>query len=110
MAIAIAVHGVMPLLAGLTPALGSLDVEGDSFCDLLKPRADVPNPIARLALRGERKENGLGRVFGVVRVFGGSETDAEHHAGVSTDDLLERDLVPGGLELGQELPCVRYGS
>ena len=93
----------MPMFTGGPPGSGFFQVEGEPSGDLLKPRADVVNLFAGLALDGEGEEDRLGRIFRIMPVLKDLEANMEDHGRVSAHDLLEWLLAAAASELRQQL-------
>src|SRR5687767_9743084 len=96
---AIAARGSVIVFPSCAAFFRSADVQRHALGDLLEPGAKIFDPVVLLALKGQRQENRLRRVFRVVAVARDLEADAEDHAAVTADDLLERLLPPGLAEL-----------
>src|SRR5258706_3281458 len=93
----------MAMFAGGSTRSGFFQIEREASGDLLKPRANVADLFAGLALNGEGEEDGLGRIFRIMPVFKDLEANVEDHGRVSAYDLLEWLLAAAASELRQQL-------
>src|SRR5258706_15234167 len=93
----------MAMLARRPTRSRFFQVEREASGDLLKPRANVANLFASLALDGEGEEDGLGRIFRIMPILKDLEANVEDHGRVSAHDLLEWLLAAAASELRQQL-------
>src|SRR3954466_13689895 len=73
------------------------------MCNLLKPRREILHTVGGLGLNGEREEDGLRSIFGVVGVAKHLKADVENHARVTAHDLFERLLSAEAHKLPEKI-------